>query len=194
MHLNLFPLGGLIGLISAVATPAPPAGVDLAGQPVAPLQVSTGTRAVVLFFTAPDCPIANRYAPTMSRLAAEFADSAITTWLIYADDLGDPPVIQQHQTDFRLKLPTALDHDFAIADYAGATVTPEAAVFVFSGEDRSPQLVYRGRIDDQYQGFGQFRPAATQHELHDLLTRIAAGEVPELITTKAIGCYLPRPQ
>ena len=66
-------------------------------------------------------------------------------------------------------------------------------MFVRSAATTEPQRVYIGRIDDQYQGYNKFRPAATQSELNDILDRIAAGDVPEPVRTKAIGCYIPRP-
>ena len=170
-----------------------PTGRDLDGQIVAPLNPSADTQAVVLFFTAPDCPISNRYAPAMRRLAQEFGEQNIKTWLVYADDLADADTIRKHRTDFDLDLPVAIDRSFEIADYVQAEVTPEAVVIVFSGELRSPTMVYRGRIDDKYQGFGKYRPVATQHELRDLLGQVAAGDTPAFTTTKAIGCYIPRP-
>ncbi len=170
-----------------------PTGLGLRGEPVHPFEVSSGTKAVVLFFTAPDCPISNRYAPTMVRVAQQFGSKGVKSWLVYSDDLSDAATIKQHRIDYSLALPAAIDREFAIADFVGADVTPEVAVYVLSDEDRSPNLVYLGRIDDQYQGFGKFRPTASQHDLQDLLASIVAGEVPEFRKTKAVGCYIPRP-
>lgn len=170
-----------------------PTAIGLSGETVNPLAPATGTKAVVLFFTAPDCPISNRYAPTMASLAAEFASEEIVCWLVYSDDLADVETIKQHRKDFRLDLPVAIDRQFAIADFVQADVTPEAAVYVFSDASSAPQIVYLGRIDDQYQGFGQYRPAATRHELRDLLAEISDGGLPAFTKTKAIGCYIPRP-
>ena len=41
-------------------------GVDLAGKPVDPLHANPG-KPVVLIFVRTDCPISNRYAPTIQR-------------------------------------------------------------------------------------------------------------------------------
>jgi hypothetical protein len=90
--------------------------------------------------------------------------------------------------------PAVLDDNFAVAEFAGATVTPEAVVFIYPEGVDQPLLVYRGRIDDQYQGFGQYRPAATRDDLRLILDQVLTGSIPEkLITTKAVGCYIPRP-
>ncbi len=178
----------LFGTTIALAAPS---GTTLDGEPVSPWGDST---AVVLVFVAPDCPISNRYAPTLARLAADCDEQNAALWLVYADDLADPTRIREHQAEFKLAgLRTVIDRDFAIADFAGADVTPEVAVFVQPEESPEPQLVYLGRIDDQYQGYNKFRPAPTESELRDALDAIAAGKVPDLVRTKAIGCYIPRP-
>lgn len=183
----------LVTLLGARSTAATlPSGVGLDGDTISPFENSPETKAVVLFFTATDCPISNRYAPTMIRLAEEFSSQGIKCWLVYSDDLADPITIKSHQNEYNLRLPTLLDQAFDLADFAQADVTPEAAVFALSGQDTPPTLVYLGRIDDQYQGFGKYRPAATQHELYDLLTRVVNDETPAFTKTKAIGCYIPR--
>ncbi|HVG86104.1 MAG TPA: hypothetical protein VM820_16370, partial [Vicinamibacterales bacterium] len=66
-------LSGLIvaGLVSAAVPVVEPQGVvDLDGRPVNPLRVPAEARAHVLVFTTTDCPISNRYAPEITRLAA----------------------------------------------------------------------------------------------------------------------------
>jgi hypothetical protein len=50
----------------------PPTGVDLAGKPVDPLRANPG-KPVVLVFIRTDCPISNRYAPTIQRISAQYA-------------------------------------------------------------------------------------------------------------------------
>ncbi len=174
-------------------TPPGPTAIGLSGETVTPFASLAGTKAVVLIFTAPDCPISNRYAPTIASLATEFAYHGIVSWLVYSDDLADVETIKQHQKDYNLNLPVAIDRQFLIADFVQADVTPEAAVYVFSDDSSAPQIVYLGRIDDQYREFGQYRPAATQHELRDLLAEISTGGLPTYTKTKAIGCYIPRP-
>lgn len=175
---------------------APPGGESLESADVSPLALNGSDSGVLLLFVAPDCPISNRYAPRIVEIAQRAAEQGIKTWLVYADDLANPTTIRTHQAEYGLTaLPTAIDRDFELADYAGADVTPEA--IIFAPDDTAAdgvRLVYRGRIDDQYEGFGVFRPAATRSELTVALDQLAAGERPKLVTTKAIGCYIPRPE
>lgn len=180
--------------LSANDTTSPPSIENLAGDPVSPLTFASDTRGIILFFVAPDCPISNRYAPTINRIALDSRGDGFETWLIYADDLADLPTIKTHQKDFRLDLPTALDRKYLLTKYTGADVTPEAVVYIPPpGPNTPPRLVYRGRIDDQYEGFGRYRPVATHSELTTVLEQISHGSPPKSpIVTKAIGCYIPR--
>ena len=50
-------------------------GVDLDGHPV--MLARSTAPAIVLFFTASDCPISNRYEPEMLRLEQEFGPSRV---------------------------------------------------------------------------------------------------------------------
>ena len=65
---------------AALAATAP-YGVDLDGHPV--MLAQSTAPAIVLFFTASDCPISNRYEPEMLRLEQEFAPSRVEFWWVY---------------------------------------------------------------------------------------------------------------
>jgi hypothetical protein len=79
-------------LLTAVTVTAAqgPAVTDLDGRPVAPLDVAG--RATVLLFTAVDCPISDRYAPEVRRLAARFGGAGVRFWVVYAND-GEQPAL-----------------------------------------------------------------------------------------------------
>jgi hypothetical protein len=160
----------------------PPQILDLAGQLVAPLDTEA---AVVLLFVQTDCPISNRYAPTIKRLHDRFAGQGATFWLVYPDRREDPGAIRRHLAEYDLPGNVARDVVHALVDRVGATVTPEAAIFAANGA-----LVYRGRIDDRYTDFDKARPQATRHDLEEALQATLAGRTPTYSATQAIGCYI----
>src|ERR1700733_7685494 len=61
-----------LGLIALATTTT--LAVDLDGRPVTQL-APAGSRAVVLFFAASDCPVSNRYIPEIQRLTRQFEPS-----------------------------------------------------------------------------------------------------------------------
>jgi len=64
-----------------------------------------------------------------------------------------------------------------------ATVTPQAAVL-----SPADTLLYIGRIDNRYVGFGKRREQVTLHDLRDTLNAILAGGPVSQSRTQAVGC------
>jgi thiol-disulfide isomerase/thioredoxin len=102
-------------------------GVDLTGKPVDPLH-GDRSKAVVLVFVRTDCPISNRYAPTIQRLSAEYAGK-VTFWLVYPDRKESAIAIQKHLEEYGYKLPALRDPQHSLVKLAEAQVTPEVALF-----------------------------------------------------------------
>ena len=183
-------LSSLVTLLALILSVRPCAGaaadgrgLDLAGQSIDPL--ANTNRGVVLVFVTVDCPISNRYMPELQRLAARHGTNGVAFWLVYPDARLSVDQIRQHTNEFRCGLPVLRDPGHRLVRLAKATVTPEAAVF------RARDLIYRGRIDNRYVDFGKARPAATKHDLDEVLTQITAGRRVGRSVTRAVGCYIP---
>ncbi len=157
--------------------------VDLAGKPVDPLHASPG-KIVVLVFVRTDCPISNRYAPTIQQISARYSGDA-AFWLVYPDKTESVATIENHLAQYGYKLPALRDPQHALVKLSEAQVTPEVAVF-----DSSGRLMYHGRIDNWYQDFGHARSAPTTHELSDAIASVAGGKAPEVNTATGVGCYI----
>jgi len=155
------------------------------GRPAA-LEPAADAVAQVLLFLATECPVANRYAPEVKRLAAEFEPDGVEFVLVYADAVDTPERVRAHRTEYAYTIPAVLDHGQRLVERTGATMTPEAAVY-----DDEARLVYRGRIDDRQVEYGVERHEPRARDLHRVLTALAAGERLELETTKAVGCFIP---
>lgn len=157
--------------------------VDLAGKPVDPLKESGG-KVVVLVFVRTDCPVSNRYAPTIQNLSATHAENA-AFWLVYPDKAETAELIRKHDEEYGYKIPALRDPEKVLVKESQAQITPEAAVF-----DARGQLVYHGRIDNLYVDIGRARTVATTHELEDAIAAAAGGRKPAVSTTHAVGCYI----
>ena len=151
---------------------------------VDPLQ-TPGARATVLIFVRTDCPISNRYAPEIQRIAGRFSSQGVKFWLVYADLSETADAIRKHLADYHYDLAAVRDQKHVLERAAKARVTPEAAIFL---PDR--KLVYHGRIDDRYIDFGKARNAPTTHDLEAALEAVVAGKPVPHEATRAVGCYL----
>ncbi len=160
--------------------------VDLDGRPVT--LASPGSRAVVLFFAASDCPIANRYIPEMQRLTRQFEPLGVRFWFVYPNPGDTAKVVRAHDLEFSINPHTALDTGQTLIRMAHASTTPEAAVFVTQGEDL--REVYHGRIDDRYLSLGTERPQATRHDLEDAIRAVLANKPVPQPGGPPVGCSI----
>jgi thiol-disulfide isomerase/thioredoxin len=191
-------LGGLLATLwGAAAAQQPPERVpqmalvinDLQGRAQTPFQLDTA-RAAVLIFLAPDCPISNRYAPELQRLAQSYQPRGIRFYLVYADVTATRAELATHRREYKLDDLTAIhDDQHTLVKATGVSVTPEAAVIGQAGE-----IVYRGRIDNLYAGLGKARRQVTEHDLRDALDALLKGEAVPVTRTQAIGCYIAQYQ
>jgi len=158
----------------------------LTGAPVDALQAPKGTTAIVFLFTSTDCPISNRYAPEVRRIAEAFAPKGVTFRLVYPNPAETAAAIREHMSAFAYAGATEAFRDpaHALVKFADATVTPEAAVYA------GGRIVYRGRIDDRHVDLGVERPSATRRDLFEALTAIVAGKAVAQPTTQAVGCFI----
>lgn len=140
----------------------------------------------VWIFVRTDCPISNRYAPVIASLHARYASRGIQFKLIYAEPGVTAEAIARHRAEFSLPAIAIADARFAYVDRAGATITPEVAVFARG------KLVYRGRIDDRHASLVRARPEPTRSDLEDVLDAVASGRTPAFRSAKAIGCVIER--
>jgi len=159
---------------------------DVNGRPHAPLAGAATRPATVLIFTLPDCPVANGYAPEVNRIVAAYARRGVAVYLVHVDDTLTPADARRHAAEYAFTCPVLLDPGHALVAAAGATVTPEAAVFNATGA-----LVYRGRIDDRYVAPGKARIEPTVRDLRNVLDALLAGRAVTFTTTRAFGCYIP---
>lgn len=156
--------------------------VDLRGHPLNPPQTSSSIDVFV--FVSLDCPISNRYAPELKRLAAKYPAGRVRFWLVYTGTRDTADDIVRHARDYALPFSPARDPSFAFARATGVSVTPEAAVFT------GGRLMYRGRIDDRHVSLSTVRPVATAHDLESAVEQAVAGRPVTLRTTIAVGCAL----
>jgi thiol-disulfide isomerase/thioredoxin len=177
-------------LTARAQEPAALYGYGLNGAPIDQLY-DAGTKLVVLFFTATDCPISNRYIPEIERLQKQFAADGAIFWYDYPN-LGETAKgVRQHEVAYGAEEHVLLDPQHRLVELARAKVTPEVAILVPDGA--SPQgfrVVYRGRIDNRYIHFGVQRPAATQHDLEEAIADVLHHQPVHQPDGPPVGCSI----
>jgi hypothetical protein len=177
----------LLGLASTAVGVAstPPRLPGLDNQLVDPFGALADAKAVAFLFVSVDCPISNRYSPEIRRLHDRFTARGVSFRLVYPNPAESVEMIRRHLKEYNLPGVALRDPKQELARFVNASITPEAAVF-----DRQRKRVYLGRIDDRYVSLGVQRPAATRHDLEDVLADTVEGRRVREATTQAVGCFI----
>jgi len=147
-----------------------------------------GHPAIVLFFVATDCPVANSYVPEMNRIREAYSPRGVLFFAVQADTTVPEAAVAQYAREYRYSFPMLLDPHQALARIADATIVPQAAVFAPDG-----RRLYLGRIDNRVEDFGKQHYQATVADLREALDAVLAGKQPPHPTTKSVGCAITRP-
>lgn len=176
-------------LLAGCGAPGPAADeprlIDIDGLSHGTLAHPARGRWSALLFVATDCPISNHYAPELRRICAAYEPAGVQCTLVYSTPQLRADEVRAHVADYSLGLPAVIDRDRVLVARAGATVTPQAAVFTPDGE-----LAYSGRIDDLYAELGRPRQSATERDLRNALDDLVAGRPVRKPRTYPLGCYI----
>jgi peroxiredoxin len=144
-----------------------------------------GHKAVVLFFTTTDCPIANGYVPEMNRIHDAYASRGALFYAVQTDLTIPEADVARYARDFHYAYPLLLDPNQQLVRFTGASVTPQIAILSPDGK-----LLYLGRVDDRVADFGKQRLKPTILDLRDSLDAVLAGKPAPHATTKSVGCAI----
>ena len=183
---SLFAVLGLATTVSFSQAPSLHL-TDVEGHSVQKL-AGAKTRAVVLLFSATDCPISGRYIPEFARLDKEFGTQGVAFWWVYPNPGDTAAVVRKHESAYSIHANTVIDNKQELVQMAHVDVTPEAAVFAVS--NGTLREAYHGRIDDLYYSFGKARPAATHHDLEDAIRAVLGGRPVMAAAHGPIGCSI----
>jgi thiol-disulfide isomerase/thioredoxin len=187
LHAAGSPEAALLGPIWESAAPASSANSafaqDLSGKAVDPFLVAAG-KPLVLIFVRTDCPISNRYAPTIQALSQKYADAAVMM-LVYPDKTETNANIKKHLQEYDYKIAALQDTQHALVKLSKVEITPEVGVF-----NGKRELIYHGRIDNWYKEFGRARSAPTTHELNDAIQAALNGHSAAPTSVGGVGCYI----
>lgn len=158
---------------------------DLDGKTITPIQSENSKACVVVFITT-DCPIANALAPEINRIYEHYQPQGIQFTLVHVDSGLSVAKAKQHAREYSLKATVAIDRQQQVIRKSKALLTPQTAVFNHRGE-----LVYTGRVNNQWVDYGKRRAKATEHNLRATLDALLAGKPAPKSYTTAIGCHIP---
>lgn len=140
---------------------------------------------VVFAFLGTECPLAKLYGPRLQQLQEQFGDQVAFVG-VNANKQDSLTEIGFYVESAGIRFPVLKDVGNKLADLLEAERTPEVVVL-----DRQQNVVYRGRIDDQYTP-GLSASAARERHLAVALQQHLNGQTVSKPRTEAVGCYIGR--
>ena len=145
-----------------------------------------GGSAVVLFFTANECPIARQSASKLRKLREAFSERGVSVFMVNSNPADDRKSISKEMTDLGAwHLPVLKDDTQGVARHLGVMRTGET--IAISTKDWT--VLYRGAIDDQMVEGAQ-KPQPTQRYLEIALNEFLDGKPVRTAKTVARGCVI----
>ncbi|MEZ6124013.1 MAG: redoxin domain-containing protein [Planctomycetaceae bacterium] len=141
---------------------------------------------LVIAVLGTECPLVRLYAQKLQATAVAYADRGVRFVGLNPNRQDSVTEIAAFARTLKIDFPILKDVGNRVADQLGAERTPE--VFVLN---RARQIVYRGRIDDQY-GIGYAREQAQSTWMIDAIEAALKNERPEKSTVAAEGCLIGR--
>jgi peroxiredoxin len=141
------------------------------------------SKAVVVIFWSTTCPNVQPYNDRVSEMTKEYGNKGITIWAINSNNSESLDEVKAHAEKNNYPFPMLKDENNVVADYFGATRTPE--VFVMDPSSRT--ILYHGRIDDNRDA-----SKVTTNDLRNALDEIAGGKDITVKNTKFFGCSIKR--
>lgn len=144
------------------------------------------SKVLVVIFSCNHCPYVQAYEDRIIVLQNEFKSQGVQFLAInandatgYPDDSFDNMVKRAQEKKFNF--PYLRDESQAVAKAYAASHTPHLYVF-----DQQRQLIYTGRIDDNWQNPGEVK----KQYLREALSAAVKGQKPAEPETFAIGCTI----
>ena len=141
-----------------------------------------GQKGTLVIFVATQCPVSNAYNERMAELARDYTARGFAVVGINSNRAESGEEVARHAAEKGLGFTVLKDPDNRVADYLGASVTPEAYLF-----DKEWVLRYHGRIDDSRNPSG-----ITTRDLRAALDAVESGKSVAVTDTKAFGCTIKR--
>lgn len=151
---------------------------------------NTSTDSITVYiFLLETCPICQSITIEMKNIYAKYESKGINfVGLFPNQDLSNGASIKKFGKKYNLPFELRMDEHQRLVQQFSATTTPE--VFVVRNTDN--KVLYRGRIDNSFEGLGRRRQVVTEHYLDSALKNILLNQPIKPTETKPVGCFISK--
>ena len=132
-----------------------------------------------------DCIICQSYSPKLNSPYSEYRND-IEFVGVFPNFTSKPEKIEAFKEKFGITFKTRTDYWKKLVNKFEIKVTPEVVIY----NEETDNILYRGRIDNEFFGLGKRRKVVTTDELSDILQSLVSGDPGPYPFTEAIGCFI----
>jgi peroxiredoxin len=170
----------------AVGTPAPAFSLPGVDGATWSLDSFSGAELLLVVFTCNHCPYAIASEDRLTEIQRDYADKGLRMVAISPNDADNYPAdsfdeMKTRAADKAFPFPYLDDESQEVARSYDAVCTPDLFLF-----DRERQLVYNGRIDDNWQDVAQ----VTRPDLRAVLDAAVEGGTVDFEHVPSMGCSI----
>ncbi len=141
--------------------------------------------AIVFISQGNDCPIIQKFIPTINSLKNKFEPSKVKFFLINSNRQDNRDSITKELNDYHSELPALMDKSQLVANLLGITRTSEAVII----DPKKWNIIYRGAISDQLD-YGVNKEVAKNKYLENALMNFLQNKPLSAEVIPAKGCLI----
>jgi thiol-disulfide isomerase/thioredoxin len=140
----------------------------------------------ILIFFNPTCPICQYQVSHIKSLTDSSLINNMRVMVVVSDDIMAHDIVQFKNDYTWPSFSYYVDRNNRLAQYLGATTTPEAIIW----DPKSKEILYQGMLDDAYTSLGRKKTQNIISYLDLAINQISKEQKVQIPITKAIGCRI----
>lgn len=141
-------------------------------------------KAKLYIFLLDDCKICKSYTLKINELYEQYSD-CVEFVGVFPNIASTPEEIIEFKEKYNIKFELIEDFDKTLAKKLEASITPE--VFLLNSQQ---EIIYQGRIDDEFFQVGKRRKHITSSDLQNALQAFKENLPIAVKKTQAVGCFI----
>jgi hypothetical protein len=141
-------------------------------------------KGFLIVFLNTTCPVGQRYLPKLKTIDAEYGPKGIQLVGLYTSQSESINDIASHALENGMKFPVGKDINLSAVKALGVERVPQIVLL-----DAERNILYSGRIDDQYRTGGP-QPKMNRSDVTEALDEFLAGKSISVAQTPVDGCKI----
>ena len=143
----------------------------------------------VYIFLSETCPICQSSTLAVKSIYGEYHDKGISfIGLFPSQNMSTDETRQKFAKKYQIPFALSADKDQRMTKRLSVSITPEVVVV----RERDKAILYRGKVDNNFEAIGKRRQVVTEFYLKKALENILHNKPVDPTKTEAVGCIISK--